>query len=340
MIVLIFLIFALILYISFFPIKVRRIEDIILITLGIILIFVAGLRADDVTNDYNVYLKFWQQRNLKGDVEFSFVWIKDFLKNYLHLPPQYLFLTFAALGVSSKFIAIRKLAAYPFLALLVYLSHYYILHELTQIRIGVASGFFLLAIYFKIKNNIKLTILFLCLSVVFHYSAAVGFIILFLNDKKRVFYLMLIPIGYLLYFLNNQLSITIPIPYIQEKMEIYDEMKKYGVGDEINVFNFVFLSRILILYFLFYKAKVIAEFIPHIYVFLKIYTISIFSFLLLSGNAVYSFRIQEFFGIIEIVLIPTIVFAYKKKIMGKLLVIGIAFSFILIDIYYNEFIFK
>lgn len=320
--------------------KVRKIENILLVLFGVVLVLMAGFRADDVSNDYVVYLNFWHQRVIDGDVEFSFVIIREFLKNYLHLPPQYLFLTFAFLGVSLKLIAIRKFAAYPFLALLVYLSHYYILHELTQIRVGVAAGFFLIAIYYKSIQNIRLTVFFLLLAVLFHYSAVVGFLILVLDDRKRIFYYFLIPLGYVMFFVNNQFSITIPIPYIQDKMEIYDEMKKYGIGEEINVFNFVFVARIVLLYFIFYKARVIEKFVPNIYFLLKVYAISLFSFLLLSGNAVYSFRIQEFFGVVEIILVPTLVFAFRSRMPGKLLVIAIALSFILIDIYYNEYIFK
>lgn len=333
-------IFGAVLFVSFFPIKYRKVSNSLLILFAIILSLVAGLRESDVANDYIVYMSFWNRRDIVGDVETSFVFIRDILKYQLLLQPIYLFLIFAFVGVCTKFYAIGKLAPYPFLAILIYLGHYYILHELTQIRIGVAAGFFLIALYYKTIENLYLTILFILLAFLFHYSAVVGLIILLINNKNSKFFYFLIPIGYILYFVNNKLNISIPIPYVQQKLEAYQEMKKWGVGDEINVFNFVFLVRILILYYLFYKAKIIENHYKNIYIFLKIYAISLFTFLFLSDNPAFSFRIQEFLGIVEIILLPLIAFVYNNKVFGKIIVILIAVAFISIDIFYNKYIFS
>lgn len=340
MIAIIFFIFGLVLFVSLFPMKFSLVQKILMILLGIILILVAGFREDDVTNDYKVYLSFWTQRDLEGEVELSFIWLRDILRHQLLLPPVYLFLTFATLGVGTKIYAINKLSIYPFLALLIYVGHYYILHELTQIRIGVSAGFFLIAIYYKIEKKIYHTLLFLILAFFFHYSAVIGIILFILNNKDSKFYYFLIPLGYVIFFFNNQLNISIPIPYVQQKMEAYQEMKKWGVGDEINVFNFVFLVRILLLYILFFYAKRISVYNENVYLLLKIYAISLFSFLFLSDNPAFSFRIQEFLGIVEIILLPLIAVIFRNKSFGKLFVILIAIGFIFIDIFYNKYIFK
>lgn len=338
----VFFIFFVVLFISFFPIKFRVINNTIIIAVGLVLILIAGLRDNDVASDYSVYMMFWQQRDLTGLVEQSFIWIRQLLKDDLSLPSIYLFLVYAIIGVGTKIYAINKISPYPFLCILVYIGHYYILHDLTQIRIGAGAGFFLIAIYYKTQQNLRLTILFLCIATFFHYSAAVGFILLFLNNKSVKFYYFLIPLGYLLYFFNTQVEFNIPIPYIQQKIDIYKEMKKYGLNksDEINLFNFVLLARILIVYFLFYCSKKISQHYEYIYLFVKIYCISLFAFVFLADNPSFSFRIQEFLGIIEIVLIPLLAFAFTRRFWGKLLVVSIAFTFICIDIFYNNYIFK
>ena len=47
----------------------------------------------------------------------------------------------------------------------------------------------------------------------------------------------------------------LPIPYIEEKMEIYRSLQEQGLWDEINVFNLVFLVKIVITYFLLWKCE-------------------------------------------------------------------------------------
>ena len=340
MITSVFFVFALVMLTSFFPIKVRGIRNFLLLAFTVWLFLLAGLRDDNVAADYSVYMSFWNLRELQGIVEVSFIWIRDFLKYKLDLQPIYLFVVYAVLGVSSKIYAISKTSAFPFLSVLIYISHYFILHELVQVRIGVAAGFFLIALYYKTRENLYYTLIFILIAFFFHYSAAVGLLILFINNKHSKLYYFLIPAGYVFYFLNSKLNISIPIPYVQQKLDTYQEMKKWGIGDEINVFNFVFLIRILILYFLFYKAKTISIKFTSVNLFIKVYAISLFSFLFLSDNPAFSFRIQEFLGVVEIMLIPLLGYAYRNKLFSKLIVVIIAIAFISIDVFYIKYIFK
>jgi len=342
MIATLFFLFASLIIISLFSFKINFIKRILFVLLGVIFILIAGFRGDNVANDYGVYMDYWGYRTITDAVEVSFIWIKSFLKNYLEVSHLYLFLTYAFFGVTAKFYAIDKLSKHVFLALLVYLSHFYILHELTQIRIGAASGFFLIAVYYRLQKQYKACLLFLLIAIFFHYSSFVGIIILVLNDKKIKYFYFLVPLGYVLYYFNNQFNISIPIPYFQSKLEAYKEMKKYGLNDsdQINVFNFVFLVRILILYLFFLRAKAISEYYPHVYTFIKIYSISLFSFLFLADIPAFSFRIQEFFGVIEIILLPCLVYAFPKKTYGKIIVVFIALGFLLIDLYYNKYVFN
>lgn len=342
MIALLFLLFFIIACLSIIPFKIIQVRDVIFFLLSIILIFVAGLRDSDVANDYGVYLNYWSYREIKEQVELSFVLLVNILKNDLGLSSVYLFIVYAILGVGTKMYAIKKLSINVFLAALIYLSHYYILHEMTQIRIGTATGFLLIALYFKLQKKYFGFAAFFILAVFFHYSAAIGIVILLLNNKNIKYFYYVIPLGYILYLLNSKLNISIPIPYFQDKIDVYNEMKKYGMNDsdKINVFNFVFLTRILILYFLFYKAKSISKYNENIYVYIKIYTLSLFSFLFLADIPAFSFRISELFGVVEIILFPLIVYAFRNKFLGTMIVISIALAFICIDIYYNNYIYN
>lgn len=72
---------------------------------------------------------------------------------------------------------------------------YFILHEMTQIRAGVAAAIFLLALE-DIKNrNFKIYLIKTILAMMFHYSAIIMiFVYLFNPNKMNVRFFFFIPI--------------------------------------------------------------------------------------------------------------------------------------------------
>lgn len=312
---------------------------------GVILIAFAGFRGKDDGQDYYVYKDLWMTHKLKGYVEYSFLLIRDFVKGNLGLGFQYLLLIYAVLGVTVKLIAIRKVAPIITGSLLVYFSHYFLLHEFTQIRIGVATGFLMLSLYYLIKKKYIFFFIFAGIAIFFHQSTF--FIILFpllMNSEKNIkYYYWVIPVGYFLYFFNTYSGFTIPIPGIQEKIDIYDKATKSGFLKEtkINVFNVVFLIRISVFYILLFYSKKILPHFNGIYLLIKIYSLSLFSFLFLAKIPVFAFRVQELLGVVEIILIPCLVFIFSEKYryLGISLVCAIALGVFLLDIYYVELIY-
>lgn len=341
MITLLYLLFAFTLFLVIFETKNTKIRTILLSIMGVVLIVTAATRPSDVARDYTVYLHYWRLKFLK-DVEISFIHIRDLLKNGLLLGPSSIFLVYAALGVSAKVYAIRLYSKYVFLSLLVYLSHYYILHELTQIRVGVAAGFFLIGVYYLAERNLIKFFLFSLVASYFHYSALLALpLCLIYNDQRKInIYALLIPLGYLIYFTGSSLIVNIPIPYMQERIEVYEELTKAGFedSDKINVFNAVFLVRILVLYTLFLFRNKIESHNPFIYILLKIYAISLFCFTALASIPAFAFRIQELFGVVEILLFPCLAFIFKDKIFGYSLVILISIILLSMNIFYGKLI--
>ena len=300
----------------------------------------AGFRDSTVDRDYHVYLFYWQLRQV--NVEISFVILKNFLKNYLNLPFATLLITYAILGVTTKLIGIKRISPFFYLSCLVYFSHYYLLHELTQIRAGVATGFFLISLYYLYERNAKCFIFFILCAGFFHYSAFIALPLWFIRkDAKNIYiYTLLIPIGYILHFTGGDVFSSIPIPYIQDKAEVYQQLQDLSIGDadKINVFNYMFLSKIGILLILLLNAKKIYLHNKYIYLLLKIYAISLAAFPGLSAVPASAFRVQEFLGIVEIILVPMIVYLFRMRIIGYLVVIIIALGYLMLNLYYNKLI--
>lgn len=326
--------------------KNKIINTVIAVIICIILILVAGLREKNVANDYFVYYNFWITGNIEGTVEYSLILIKSFIKNELDLTFTFFLVFYAVLGVTFKVIGIRKLSPLFYGSILIYLSHYYLLHEITQVRIGVATGFILISYHYLCKKDYVWFFAFMAIAIFFHQSSSMALILILVSNTKRnlVSYLLLLPIGYLLYFSNSYFNLTIPIPYFQSKIEVYKEATEAGFikDSKINVFNILFLLKIIILYTLVYFKDKISESLQSFYFLIKVYCISLFTFLFFSDIPVFAFRIQELFGVVDIILIPSLIFIFSEKFKwtGKLVVWCLALGFLLINIYYNKLILR
>ena len=344
MVLILFALFALISVFLIFDFKNEIVKNVFTIILAIIFICFAGFRAKDMDNDFYVYRDYWRTHKLLGKVEDSFYIIREFIKNYLNLNFQYLLLTYAFLGVSVKFAAIKKFAPVLWGSLLVYMSHYFLLHEFTQIRIGVATGFLLFSIYFLSEKKYIYYFIFAILAILFHQSCSVVLAFpLIRNTKKNIWlFSLLIPLGYILYFFNTYLNISIPIPGLQNKIDQYEEATRSGFlkDSKVNAFNSLFLIRVVIFYILFFYSEKIFPFFSKFYIFFKIYALSLFSFLFFSKIPVFAFRIQELLGVVEIILIPVLIYIFSEryKMLARLTVCSIALVLLLLNIYYVKLI--
>ena len=312
-----------------------------LLIAGIGLFLLAGLRGSDHDRDHYIYRGYWYTRSIAGDVEDSFIIIRNFLKYTLDLPVTSLFLVYAFLGVTVKFIGIYRMSVSVFASVLIYFSHYFFLHEFTQIRIGVAAGFMLIALRYIHERDLPRFLLFAACSIFFHYSAALVLPLWFIrsNDRLKAFY-FLIPAGYLYYFLGTLLQLKIPIPYIQNRIDLYQEMQESGIieMEKVNVFNAVFLVRVMLLYFFLYYAKKIGSEDSRFYLLVKIYALSLFSFLFFANLPVFAFRVQEFLGVVEILLVPYLVWVLGRGWPAKIAIVTFALVFLLFDLYYVELV--
>ena len=340
MIFILFSAFFLFALISFFLPQERLYKTILFFALGLVLILIAGFRSEEVVRDYVNYVTYFHDQDFLV-VEPAFVVISKIIYSLIGPYPIYLFLSFAILGVSFKLIAIKQLTELWFLSLVIYLSNFFILHEMTQIRAGIASAFLLLCVKPIYERDLKRFLLFALLGFLFHYSAIVILPLWFLGIKTRKKVLALsLPIGYLVYFLRINLITTIPISVIQTKISMYQTLMELGNEESIliNVFNFVFLAKILIFYFLLSKYNLLLSNNKYTPILMKIYCISLMSYLVLAVLPPIATRINELLAVVDIILIPFIYYAFKPAWFSKSLIVFIGMCFLLINLFYIKLI--
>ncbi|WGQ07516.1 EpsG family protein [Pedobacter gandavensis] len=304
---------------------------------SLLFILIAGLREVGSDPDSIGYRNYYESDLILLLAEPTFAFISYIVRNIFG-NFQFVLIIYAIIGVLIKYRAIVKLTDLWFLSLVIYFGNYFLLHEFTQIRAGVASGLFLLSIVPLSERRFWKFFSLIVLAILFHYSSIILLPLWFLTNKhlntlgKCILYL-LIPIGIVFHFMNLDLLMAIPIETIKYKLEIY-KLTQETASNELNVFNLVYLFKYLTLYTLLYFYETICVKMKYFSILLKIYAIALFSFLALSQNTIFAMRISELLGIVEIILVPAFYYIIKERVFGSVLVGVVAIVYLYINIFY------
>lgn len=341
MIVILLVVFIILSFLSLFKIRDKFVEIVTLCSISFFLILIAGFRGEGVDWDYVAYKEMFLLlgKNSTYFVEPGFVFITYFLR-FFSLPEVFIFLTFAILGIGIKTYSIIKITDYVFLSFLIYFSSTYILHDITQIRAGIASGFMLLSII-PLQNRKKYHFFaVVLLAVLFHFTALILIPLWFLKSdriNKKVWFLI-IPVSYFLLFLSiSPLDFYkfIPIAGIESKIHAYIMLQEANEDDKVNVFSTLVLFRIFFIIYILKNIDVIQAFNKYAIILLKIYIIGVSVLIILSKTTAIALRFNEFFLVIEILILPLILYTVepKNRIYPRILLI--IFSAILLFFHYR-----
>lgn len=311
----------------------------------VFLFFIAGFRPLDIDHDSENYARAIQSFIITHNYDFIrtepfFYLIVDVSKFLFNNVVRGVFILYAFLGVSLKLYAIKKNASFPLLSLIVYFCLYFVLHEMTQIRVGVAAAIFLLAIPDIVNRNWKSYLIKTALATSFHYVAIIMLFIYLINSKnnKQLFYLFLPLIGILLaitnfgkYFLMSMISF---LPeFLSYKINIYLTLHEMGMHTEINVFNLYYSSLLIIYYFSIININKFKKEIDVLQI--KILGWMLFSFYFFSFLPVLAFRISEFLAIVLIFILPDLISIVRQKLFTSFIVflysISMLFNYIFIQ---------
>lgn len=133
----------------------------------------------DTYNYADYFNKIYKNPHAIIGVDASYVYICKLIIK-LNLKPAifYIFLIYASLGFLLKLILIRhSLVNYVF-GILIYLTHYFVIHELIQIRLGAALALFCVGLFFFARNLIWRSIISFSFSIFLHSS--IIFLVVFL----------------------------------------------------------------------------------------------------------------------------------------------------------------
>lgn len=234
------------------------------------------------------------------------------------------FILYAVLAVFLKAYAIQKILGRSFFALFVYICLFYILHELTQIRAGVAIGIFLLSLDDIIQRKPGQYYLKTVIAILFHYSSLIMIPLYFFNERNRILYYLPLTVICIKIFLPGWLFNTMFVyifklfpQVIEDKLLFY--FFDYGLKNLPFVDLFI-KSKIFIFYTLFQygvllgeKKNIIQKLNQEEIVMLTCISLGISSYFLFINQRALAFRLSEFLLSVLIFFIPLI----KEKFLNK-----------------------
>ncbi|MDX8380852.1 MAG: EpsG family protein [Ghiorsea sp.] len=304
------------------PAKEDKELSIVFISIMIIVLpFIAGFRPLEHFRDTSEYLNIIHTYNNIWDAEPTVWIINQFNLLFLGGNDQIFFFIYAMLGVTIKITAIRRLSLLPILSIYIYICLYFILHEMTQIRAGVAAGIFLLALPDILNRDFKNYLFKILLAMAFHYSAIILFLLYFLDPKeinKKVF-LSLPIIGLVLAFnpglmvsFFELLALLLPGD-IGGKVNMYIQLIDDDAFNKINIFNFFTLSLIIIFYFSIinldkFKSKFDV-------LLMKIFSLQLFVYYAFSSIPVFAMRLSELLGVALIITLAHVIILFEEKLI-------------------------
>ena len=298
--------------------------------LGFAMIMIAGLREVGATPDSASYEEMYYAKG--GDLmallrEPSFDIITDLLHS-MSLGINALFFAYAIISIPIHLTALWKLSKMPFLTLTIYISYYYMMHDMVQIRCAVASGLFLWAIYFYVNQKKLYTLLFILLGTFFHYSAAAGLIIFFLGNgfpkwQKYILY-TIVPVGMVVYFTHFDILSFIPDEWGGLKLMKYRTLREKGIEDHLEGWKFeinmLIWLRIVLYYCCIYYHDYLVKHFKYTSIAIKLQGVG-FCFLFFANalSKVVGNRMNDYFSVASILLWTASVYAFYPKIVGKII---------------------
>lgn len=287
----------------------------ILILIGV---FICVTRPETLP-DYKNYREVFYSTN--DSFEISFTIIKRLVPNF-----AWLLAVYSILSLSIKLYVIKNMSANIWISLLVLFSVSFILHDLIQIRAGVAGALCLLSVKYVVYKKWVKYYLIISLAIFFHNSAIIFLPLYFFNSKKinKALFISLIPISIFIFITHNtfgHISSSIPIPSIQfyANMYMFSDETQSTIGP-------IWLLKSLLAIICVIKVKKLNRLYPYSIILLKIWILGLISFPLFMDLPVMSLRISELFNVTQILTLAMVplCFSGKSKILISLLIIAIA----------------
>lgn len=235
-----------------------------------------------------------------------------------------MFLGSALLSIGIASLYYYKYSPYVFLTLLLFFVHTYFYRDFTQIRAAIAAAislFLIVQLHNKLYIKALFTILFASLFHLASLSLIIVYLLSFLELTRRK-----IIIGLLLAFILAKvgiskiflmLSATIG-GYISNTVNLYANSK---YAEEISLLDITNIKNLAIMFFILFFWKKLINRVPFFETMALFMFLSTFWRIAFSDFGIIAGRVATFFGIVEVILIPSFILIFKQKVLAAFFII-------------------
>ena len=341
---LLYVILLLLLIAAFFEDENMREYRWIIIAFGLLFTLCAAFRPEGIDKDYLSYLGYYYDptSGMASLTEPSFMIICSIARFFGE--PTMIFVIYALLAVPLKTYAITRITPFWFMSLLIWFTHLYMIQDMTQIRVAVAAAIYLFAIPFLADGKKLIFAGCVLFAIFFHYSALFLMpLCLFGNKPLTITWKIVLAVLPMIFYAFPVFSIDllylIPIPFIQDKIVVYEEIRDFGgMWAELNIYNIMAIARLLTYYMLLWKYDFVGQKCDFLALLLKIFCYSICVYAGMSFLPVISVRVQELVGVIDFVAIPLLAMTVRPHWLGRTAVLIYAVGIFLADLYLYEYL--
>lgn len=313
-------------------------ERVLLYFIMSFLIVFAGMRGLGVARDMYNYVYAFDSVTAYSDnlnMEPAAKYIPVTLKYFGIYHYQLVFFIFASIGVFLKFYNLQKYSSEILLSILMYYSYTYFLHEFTQIRAGVAIGFFLWSLQDIFERNKYKFIIKIFVAMCFHISSVLFLFCYFFSTFKlnKAFYIMFLIFCIVIGTMN--INIIKNIPYFSGLSNKIDVYMLYGQAVDLNGSK---LNGILDVFYIFiaclllYFSKTIYQKDKRSILFIKLFIIGIsLHYLLTPISLAFGLRFFELFIIVAVICLLYLRYVFSQKYIAIIICVVYSFYFLFLN---------
>lgn len=235
-----------------------------------------------------------------------------------------IFITYALIAIPIKLTLLWKLTPFVFTATMIYVGIYYPIHDVVQIRCGVAVAFLLWSIIPLQEGKYRRAIILFIIAILFHYSSVAFLPILLVGnmkiDKRWKWILAVsIPICLLLYLAGFGAINIIPGEAIEGKLDYYKEVHDTG-GEEkyVPYKQITFLAEFVMLYAFLFFYDTIHRHCRYAPILIKILALEMSYLILFADIEVLGRRLQELFGIFDAISFACLLYVIRPRYIVRI----------------------
>ena len=250
-----------------------------------------------------------------------------------------IFFIYAMLSIPLKLAVLWKCTPYVFTAMIVYLGIYYPLHDVVQIRCGVATAFLLWALIPLAKRQYLMATGLMLVATIFHYSSLAFLPVLLVGNIRitkywKIFLGVSVPVCLILYFLHLGAISLLPSSFIEGKMDLYKEMSESGDWEEyIPYKQLTFLAEFVLLYIFLYFYDTIEKHCIYAPILIKILVIEMGFITLFSEIPVLGGRLHDLFGMFNALAFTCCLYSIKPRYVARIGITVFSLGYYLIQMF-------